>query len=73
MKKVFIKTATINLDQFLKWAGAVATGGEAKNLIKEGRVKVNGRAEVRRSKKLYPGNVVEIFDETFMVARGEDG
>ena len=43
MTEVIIRTADIQLDQFLKLAGAVATGGEVKYLIEEGRLRVNDR------------------------------
>lgn len=72
MKKVAIKTSSINLDQFLKWAGAVSTGGEAKLLINEGKVKVNGRVETRRSRKLSYGDVVELEGCGFEVAGGRE-
>jgi ribosome-associated protein len=72
LKKVYIRTSTINLDQFLKWSGAVSTGGEAKILIGEGRVKVNGQVETHRSKKLCPGDVVELEGRSFEVAQGRE-
>jgi ribosome-associated protein len=67
LNKVYIKTLSIDLDKFLKWAGVVSTGGEAKNIIADGLVKVNDVVEKRRSKKLLPGDVVEIFDEKYIV------
>lgn len=67
MNKVYIKTLSIDLDKFLKWAGVVSTGGEAKNIIADGLVKVNDVVEKRRSKKLLPGDVVEIFDEKYII------
>lgn len=69
MKEVKINTEQIQLDQFLKWSTAAATGGEAKLLIQSGQVKVNGQIETRRSVKLQPGAVVEIAGETFVVRR----
>jgi ribosome-associated protein len=48
----------ITLGQFLKVAGWVGTGGEAKYLIVEGRVTVNGETEVRRGRHLVLGDVV---------------
>lgn len=60
MKEVEIKTAVIQLDQFLKWANVVGSGGEAKVLIQSGQVLVNGQIEKRRSAKLVPGTVVEL-------------
>ena len=49
---------TIRLDQFLKLVDAVASGGEAKHLIQEGEVTLNGAVETRRSKKIHEGDVV---------------
>ena len=48
----------MKLDQFLKWNNLVASGGEAKNLIKAGEVKVNGEIEKRRGRKLIVGDKV---------------
>lgn len=60
LQEVRIETATIKLDQFLKWASIAATGGEAKIIIKSGIVKVNGRTEEHRGKNLAPGDMVEV-------------
>ncbi len=51
----------IQLDQFLKLANVVSTGGQAKRLIQGGEVKLNGKVETRRKKKLAPGDIVEVF------------
>ena len=48
----------MKLDQFLKWHNFVSSGGEAKNLIKSGNVKVNGQVEKRRGRKLVKGDKV---------------
>lgn len=48
----------IRLDQFLKLMGLVRSGGEAKHLIQDGHVTLNGEVETRRSKKLYEGDEV---------------
>lgn len=48
----------MKLDQFLKWHNLVSSGGEAKNLIKAGQVKVNGELEKRRGRKLVRGDKV---------------
>lgn len=58
----------IKLDQFLKWAGAVQTGGEAKLLIQSGEVRVNGKVEIRRGRKLMDGDRIAIYGETFKVS-----
>ncbi|MGI6575131.1 MAG: RNA-binding S4 domain-containing protein [bacterium] len=60
IKEIEIKTKDICLDQFLKWANMVQSGGEAKYLIQAGMVKVNGKREKRRNKKLVLGDMVEI-------------
>ena len=49
----------MKLDQFLKWSNVVSTGGEAKMLIKSGKVSVNGEIEKRRGRKLNLGDVVK--------------
>ena len=58
---------TIKLDQFLKLAGVVATGGQAKALIQNGEVKVNGEVETRRGRKLREGDRVEVDGEEMVV------
>lgn len=60
-KEIKIKTESIQLDQFLKWANVVGSGGEAKNLIQEGNVLVNQEIEYSRGRKLYPGDRVELL------------
>lgn len=57
----------IKLDQFLKLAKVVQSGGEAKHLIKSGFVLVNGQEESRRGRKLYDGDEVDIEGEKYIV------
>lgn len=57
----------IKLDQFLKLVGVAATGGQAKMIIKDGSVTVNGETETRRGKKLRLGDRVVVNDEMFVV------
>ena len=59
MEKITIDTDFIKLDSLLKFAAAVGTGGEAKQAIAEGLVKVNGEVCTMRGKKIRPGDVVE--------------
>lgn len=59
--------STIKLDQFLKLAAVVRSGGEAKYLIQTGQVSVNGKIETRRGRKLRAGDVVSVEDEVFEV------
>lgn len=58
---------TIRLDQFVKYVGAVGTGGQAKMLIQDGEVLVNGAVDTRRSHKLRHGDRVTIGGETYTV------
>lgn len=60
-------TSTIKLDQFLKLSGLVSTGGHAKLLIQSGEVKVNGKVETQRGKKLVQGDRVSTLGETLTV------
>jgi ribosome-associated protein len=50
----------INLTQVLKLSGSVLSGGEAKLLIAEGRVRVNGEVELRKRRQMGVGDVVQI-------------
>ena len=66
-ERVKIETEFIKLQDLLKFAGAVETGGEAKLLIQEGRVSVNGEACAMRGKKLYPGDRAELSGVIYLV------
>ena len=59
MEKHKISTEYIKLDQFLKFVGAVGQGSDAKALIQDGLVVVNDEIELRRGKKLRPGDIVD--------------
>ena len=65
-----ITTPFIKLDSFLKGENAVSSGGEAKVIIAEGYVSVNGEVEVRRGRKLYPGDKVVYGRKSFTVEAG---
>jgi ribosome-associated protein len=65
---VGIHTEAIELAAFLKWAGLVATGGQAKQLIEDGQVRVNGTVERRRGRHLVGGDVVECGNRALTVA-----
>lgn len=67
MKDIKIDTEYIKLDQFLKFAGAVSNGGEAKMLIADGYASVNGETELRRGRKLRAGDEVEFNGTLFKV------
>lgn len=62
-----ITTEFIKLDSFLKGENAVSSGGEAKIVIADGCVSVNGEVETRRGRKLYPGDQVVYNRKSFVV------
>lgn len=59
-EKISIDTDYIKLDSFLKLANLVMSGGEAKIVIQEGQISVNGAVETRRGRKLYPGDTITL-------------
>ena len=67
-EKVLITTEFIKLDSFLKYAGLTDTGGQAKEMVLEGMVKVNGEVCTMQSKKIRPGDVVEAAGRRFEAA-----
>ena len=67
---IAIHTDTIQLDQFLKLAGAVASGGEVKALLAEGMILRNDVPETARRRKLVPCDVIKIdSNDTYRVVR----
>ena len=67
MEKIKIETEYIKLDQFLKWSSLCDSGAEAKIVISEGQVKVNGSTELQRGKKLRPGDMIEYKLEVYQI------
>lgn len=69
MKTTSIRDESIRLGQFLKLSGLIDGGGEAKLVIENGRVEVNGVVERRRGHHLRIGDVVALDGESVEVAR----
>lgn len=69
MIDIKINTEFIKLDAFMKFAGMVYTGGDAKGFVQDGSVKVNGEVCTMRGKKLRPGDVVSFNGDNFRVVR----
>ena len=69
-RSVVIKAQPIELCQLLKFGGLVATGGEAKGVIAEGRVLLNGAVETQKRKKVMGGDRVTFGGETIAVQVG---
>ena len=67
MKIIKIKDEYITLGQFLKFAGCDSSGIDAKIVIKDGLVLVNGEVESRRGKKLRRDDMIEFDGETFVI------
>jgi ribosome-associated protein len=57
----------IKLDSFMKWQNLVESGGQAKLLIQNGEVRVNGKIETRRGRKLVSGDKVSFKGKTLTV------
>lgn len=66
-KEIKITTEYIKLDQFIKFVGIVSNGGEAKFLIAEGAVEVNGETELRRGRKLRIKDVIKYKNNEFVI------
>ena len=68
-QNVEIETEFIRLDALLKFAAIVQTGGEAKMLINDGLVRLNGEVCTQRGKKVYPGDKVTFEDIRLTVTK----
>ena len=71
MDSILIHTDFIKLDAMLKFAGLVETGGEAKVLIQQGQVQVNGEVCTMRGKKLRGGDTVTLAGRTVAVRQAQ--
>lgn len=67
MKEIFIRDEFIRLDSALKFSGAIGTGGQAKIVIQEGEVYVNGEVCVMRGKKLRDSDTVKFKNFEFVI------
>lgn len=67
MRDVVVENGT-KLEQLLKYADLVSTGGEAKYAIQCGLIKVNGEKEIRRGYKIKAGDIIEFDDEVLRVS-----
>jgi ribosome-associated protein len=69
MEIIKLREEYIKLGQALKAAGLVGSGVEAKEVILEGLVKVNGKTELQRGKKLYGGDIVSFDGEEIKIEK----
>jgi len=72
MRKVEILKEPIELCKILKFESMVSSGGEAKSVIAEGQVLVNGKIETRKRKKIVSGDIVEFGKEKILIQLKED-
>ena len=66
-----IKDDTIRLGQFLKLANLIESGSDAKPLLADEQVTVNGEVDTRRGRQLHPGDVVSLGGQSARVSSGE--
>ena len=71
MEYIQIHTSFIKLDALLKFAGICETGGEAKEAVQAGAVKLNGEVCTMRGKKCVPGDVIELDGQSVTVRAGQ--
>ena len=69
MGKVIIRDDFIKLGQAMKLAGMVGSGVDAKMLIQDGQVEVNGKVEYQRGKKLHEGDVITFNGESVQIGK----
>ena len=69
---VVIQTEFIKLQDAMKYANVVYSGGEAKTLVQEGAVTVNGEVCTMRGKKLYPGDKFGFEGETYLITNAAE-
>jgi len=67
MNTVIINKEPVELFKILKFEGLTSTGGEAKMVIAEGLVSVNGEVETRKSKKMLSGDVIEFAGHSYVL------
>ena len=68
-RRIGIRSETIDLGALLKLAQVAATGGEAKHLIRDGRITVNGHVERRRGRQIRPGDLIDAAGTVLTVER----
>jgi ribosome-associated protein len=71
MRDVPIRDEMIRLGQLLKLAGVAGSGSEAKELLADGGVTVNGEPEERRGRQLRPGDVVVVGEERLRISAAQ--
>jgi ribosome-associated protein len=71
MRVITVNTVPVELYKILKFEGLVGSGAEAKAVVAEGQVKVNGEVETRKRKKILAGDQIEFGTETLRIVLDE--
>jgi ribosome-associated protein len=71
MRVITVSTVPVELYKILKFEGLVGSGAEAKAVVAEGQVKVNGDVETRKRKKILAGDLIEFGTETLRIVLDE--
>ena len=67
MQEILINREYVELFKILKFESLASSGGEAKILIADGKVEVNGEVETRKRRKIIAGDVIKVFDDEYRV------
>ena len=70
MKEVLINIEPVELYKILKFEGLVSNGGEAKAVVEQGQVRLNGKVETQKRKKIVAGDVIEFSGEKYSIVLG---
>lgn len=70
MKEVLINSEPVELYKILKFEGLVSNGGEAKAVVGQGQVRLNGKVETQKRKKIVAGDVIEFGGEKYSILLG---
>jgi len=71
MRTVEINREPVELYKILKFEGLLSSGAEAKNVIADGHVTVNGKTELRKRRKIVSGDVIQFANDTLKIALEE--
>ena len=72
MKEVIITKEPVELYKILKFEGMVSSGGEAKSVIAEGQVRVNGKVETQKRKQIVSGDIIAFGAEQMVIQLKQD-
>jgi len=67
MREVEITKEPVELYKILKFEGMVNSGGQAKSVIDDGLVTLNGKVETQKRKKIVSGDIITLWDETIQI------